>query len=253
MALNYDVWANLYDTIYGDVVDDIPYYVNQIKESDDKVLELGCGTGRVSIPIAENTSNLTALDLSSQMIAVLNKKAVKKGLILDCVIGDMRSFDIQSKFDLIIIPFRGFQSLLSVSDQEQCLAAIHRHLKHDGKVIIDMFYPDLEMFDQDKRIYYVAKEIYDASSKTLTLVKHRSNFDMHSQVIQTTLIVEISIAGNVTETRYTDFSLRYIHPKEAEYLFLNNGFATKNLVTNFTNLEEENEISEMVFELEKIA
>ena len=99
MALNYDVWANLYDTIYGDVVDDIPYYVSQIRESDDKVLELGCGTGRVSIPIAENTSNLTALDLSSQMVAVLNKKAVEKGLILDCVIGDMRSFDIQSVFN----------------------------------------------------------------------------------------------------------------------------------------------------------
>ncbi|SVD38271.1 uncharacterized protein METZ01_LOCUS391125, partial [marine metagenome] len=134
-----------------------------------------------------------------------------------------------------------------------CFSAIHRHLKHDGKVIIDMFYPDLEMFDQDNRIYYVTKEIYDASSKTSTLVKHRSNFDIHSQVIQTTLIVEISLAGNVTETRYTDFSLRYIHPKEAEYLFLNNGFATKNLVTNFTNLAEENEMSEMVFELEKIA
>ena len=93
------------------------------------MLELGCGTGRVSIPIAEITSNLTALDLSTQMVTILKEKSMQRGLLLDCVIGDMRSFALDSKFDLVIIPFRGFQSLLTVSDQEQCLAAIHKHLK----------------------------------------------------------------------------------------------------------------------------
>ena len=252
MTINYDIWANLYDAVYEDVVDDIPYYINQIKKPDYEVLELGCGTGRVSIPIAEITSNLTALDLSAQMVTILKEKSVQKGLLLDCVIGDMRSFVLDSKFDLVIIPFRGFQSLLTVSDQEQCLAAIHKHLKHDGKVIVDMFFPSLEMFDQDSRVFYDVKKMYDEASGRSTLVKHKSSFDTHTQVIQTTLIVEISRDGTVTETRYADFPLRYIHPREAEYLFLNNGFITKNIINNFTN-SVEYQTSEMVFELGKIA
>ena len=252
MTINYDIWANLYDAVYEDVVDDIPYYINQIKKPDYEVLELGCGTGRVSIPIAEITSNLTALDLSAQMVTILKEKSVQKGLLLDCVIGDMRSFALDSKFDLVIIPFRGFQSLLTVSDQEQCLAAIHKHLKHDGKVIVDMFFPSLEMFDQDSRVFYDVKNIYDEASGRSTLVKHKSSFDTHTQVIQTTLVVEISRAGTVTETRYADFPLRYTHPREAEYLFLNNGFITKNIINNFTN-SVEYQTSEMVFELGKIA
>ena len=73
MTINYDIWANLYDAVYEDVVDDIPYYINQIKKPDYEVLELGCGTGRVSIPIAEITSNLTALDLSAQMVSILKE------------------------------------------------------------------------------------------------------------------------------------------------------------------------------------
>ena len=251
MTINYDIWANLYDAVYEDVVDDIPYYINQIKKPDYEVLELGCGTGRVSIPIAEITSNLTALDLSAQMVTILKEKSVQKGLLLDCVIGDMRSFALDSKFDLIIIPFRGFQSLLTVSDQEQCLAAIHKHLKHDGKVIVDMFFPSLEMFDQDSRVFYDVKKIYDEASGSSTLVKHKSSFDTHTQVIQTTLVVEISRAGTVKETRYADFPLRYTHPREAEYLFLNNGFMTKNIINNFTN-SVEYQTSEMVFELGKI-
>ena len=252
MTINYDIWANLYDAVYEDVVDDIPYYINQIKKPDYEVLELGCGTGRVSIPIAEITSNLTALDLSAQMVTILKEKSVQKGLLLDCVIGDMRSFALDSKFDLVIIPFRGFQSLLTVSDQEQCLAAIHKHLKHDGKVIVDMFFPSLEMFDQDSRVFYDVKKIYDEASGSSTLVKHKSSFDTHTQVIQTTLVVEISRAGTVKETRYADFPLRYTHPREAEYLFLNNGFITKNIINNFTN-SVEYQTSEMVFELGKIA
>lgn len=250
MTLNYEAWATLYDKVYGDVVDDIPYYVNQITGPDHAVLELGCGTGRVSIPIAEVTSKLTALDLSGQMINVLKQKAVLGGLILDCVIADMRYFELDVKFDLIIIPFRGFQSLLLKGDQEKCLAAINRHLKEDGKVIVDMFFPSLEMFDQDNRVFYEVKRISGEDPRTSTLVKHRSSFDMHSQLIETTLLVESSKADLVTETRYLDFTLRYIHPKEAEYLFLNNGFITRNIVNNFTN-SIENQSSEMIFELEK--
>ena len=170
------------------------------------------------------------------MVTILKEKSMQRGLLLDCVIGDMRSFALDSKFDLVIIPFRGFQSLLTVSDQEQCLAAIHKHLKHDGKVIVDMFFPSLEMFDQDSRVFYDVKKIYDEASGRSTLVKHKSSFDTHTQVIQTTLVVEISRAGTVTETRYADFPLRYTHPREAEYLFLNNGFMTKNIILSLIHI-----------------
>ena len=59
----YDQWASIYDSVYSYVRDDIPFYVKQALDSGGDVLELGCGTGRVTIPIAEAGVDIVGLDL----------------------------------------------------------------------------------------------------------------------------------------------------------------------------------------------
>ena len=88
--------AKLYDADNRAVFSaDIPFYLDRAKELGDKTLELACGTGRITIPLAEEGINIWGLDYSRSMLEVLKAKLNK----------------VSEKFKLIFIPFRSFQSL----------------------------------------------------------------------------------------------------------------------------------------------
>ena len=128
MELDYDKWADVYDLVYSYVKDDIKFFVEESKTCSGEILELGSGTGRVTIPVANAGCKITGIDFSPKMISLAREKA--SGLFpdsnnLNFIQQDMSDFDLHKKFSKILIPFRGFQSLLSVQDQELTLSLIH--------------------------------------------------------------------------------------------------------------------------------
>ena len=144
----YDDWASIYDSIYSYVSDDIPFYVEAAIQSNGPVLELGCGTGRVAIPIAKAGIDIVGLDSSESMLEIARRKKADVPTItenLSFIHGDMRDFSLDTRFSLVIIPFRGFLSLLSVGDQRRTLENIKRHLEPGGKLCFNIFVPDVNM------------------------------------------------------------------------------------------------------------
>ena len=87
------------------------------------VLELGCGTGRVTIPIARAGVEVVGLDNAPAMLDVARRKAAAAGVDVRWVTADMRSFQLEQRFGLVIIPFRSFLHLLTDADQLACLSA----------------------------------------------------------------------------------------------------------------------------------
>ena len=123
----HDLWADIYDAM-NTLTEDIPFYMDEAVESGGPVLELGVGTGRVAIPIAQAGVNVVGLDHSPRMLEVAKRKAKTAGLSqrrLRLVQGDMRDFDVGQRFPLAIIPFRAFLHMYTVEDQKRCLQA-HR-------------------------------------------------------------------------------------------------------------------------------
>src|SRR6476646_3532820 len=118
--------ADLYDyvTLYQSR-DDIGFFVEAAQASGEPVLEIGCGTGRVLIPVARAGVNIVGLDSSSAMLRICETKlhqeaeAVRSKVRL--VRGDMRDFSLQETFSLATVPFRPFQHLVTVEDQLSCL------------------------------------------------------------------------------------------------------------------------------------
>lgn len=116
---------------------DVAFYCDAAREFGDPVLELGCGTGRVTMALAERGYRVTGLDLSKPMLERAEEKRAKlpaeKRALVHLLHGDMTRFDLREKFSLVIIPFRPFQHLLETDQQVSCLDSVRRHLTSEGR------------------------------------------------------------------------------------------------------------------------
>ena len=114
---NFDKWAKFYDLIYGKRREDINFYRKEAKKTKGKVLEIACGTGRMYLEILKDGVDVYGIDISNNMLKALKKKAEKLQIKPKVYRADMRTFKLDKKFSLIIIPFRSFLHNLTVKDQ----------------------------------------------------------------------------------------------------------------------------------------
>jgi ubiquinone/menaquinone biosynthesis C-methylase UbiE len=127
-----------------DSVDDIPFYVALAQEAaarGEAVLELGCGTGRVTIPMAQAGAKVTGLDGAAAMLDIARAKAPAAGVDVRWVEGDMAAFELGETYGLVVIPFRSFLHLITAEEQKGCLDAIHRHLHPRGLLALNFYVP----------------------------------------------------------------------------------------------------------------
>lgn len=141
----YDQWAEVYDIMYGNYRDDIDFYRKEAKRSQGKVLEVGCGTGRIYLELLKEGIDVEGIDISEKMLEQLKEKAAAMSLSPKVSVADMRNFDLGKKFALIIVPFRSFLYNITTEEQLSALRSFHRHLEPGGRLILNFFYPDLEM------------------------------------------------------------------------------------------------------------
>ena len=104
---------------------DVDFYVDLAGSAEGKVLELGCGTGRILIPTAAAGCEIVGLDISNPMLAKCREKLQRQPKKVQKRVrlaqGDMSSFDLKETFALVTAPFRSFQHLISVEEQISCL------------------------------------------------------------------------------------------------------------------------------------
>jgi len=154
------VAASSYDAIpdFGLLYDSVPlyaarqdvgFYVEEAKTARGSVLEVGCGTGRILLPIARAGGSITGLDGSRQMLercrANLAAEPAAVQRRVRVVRNDMRTFDLGATYSLIIAPFRVVQHLTTIDDQLRFLATVARHLAPQGRLIFDVFNPRFDM------------------------------------------------------------------------------------------------------------
>ena len=129
---------------FRDSVDDIPFYVGLAQEAaarGEAVLELGCGTGRVTIPMAQAGAKMTGLDSAAAMLDLARTKSAAAGVDVRWVQGDMAAFETEETYGLVAIPFRSFLHLITDQEQKGCLEAIRRHLRPEGRLALNFYVP----------------------------------------------------------------------------------------------------------------
>ena len=130
--------AEMYDGKFSWFVQDVPFYHRLALEFPGPVLELGCGDGRVALPLARAGVRMVGLDSSAAMLDAARARAAAENLAVKFFPGDFRSFRLGRRFPLVIFPFNGLAHLLDDRDLFSCLAAIASHLGPAGRLALDL-------------------------------------------------------------------------------------------------------------------
>jgi SAM-dependent methyltransferase len=134
--------AALYDRLFpgGDAA--VAFYRAEADRAGGPVLELGSGTGRKLLPIAADGHPCTGLELAPAMLERARRAALDRGLSVEWVAGDMRSFDLGRTFNLVLCTGNSLLHLLDSADLVSCLRSVRRHLAPGGRFVFDVFNPD---------------------------------------------------------------------------------------------------------------
>ena len=235
-------YAAYYDYRATGLEGDVQFYVAEARKAGPLVLELGCGTGRILIPVAQAGLAVVGLDLSKPMLAIAQKKiaaldAATRGRI-ELAEGDMRRFALGRRFNLVMIPFRAFLHLLTPEDERQALECVREHLADDGRLIFNIFDPRLDIIAAHSGPLGTAlkkdSEFVHPETGRRFVVWDTRQYDAERQVITQYFIhEELDEAGGVLSKAYAPLTLRYVFRWEMQYLLELCGFQIEALYGDF--------------------
>jgi SAM-dependent methyltransferase len=222
----FDPIARFYDLFYGERDDDVHMYQDFALAADGPILELGCGTGRVLIPLALEGYHVTGLELSEAMLATARARAetARVDEQVSLIQGDMRDFEIPVRFALAFIPINTFMHCYDTQQQLSCLRCIHRHLQPGGQLVVDVFHPDLQtLLESDGRLVSEGTVLEPETGHTIHRFYTR-RLDLATQTQNITFILdETDLAGTVRRTLFP-FRMRFVYRYEMELLLHTAGF-----------------------------
>ena len=210
----------IYDFENSDFEPDGPFILSIAQKLGGAVLELGCGTGRITIPLAQNGIEVVGLDLVPGMLEFAKHKA--GGLPIQWVLADARTFQLNRKFPLIFESGSVFHHMLTRTDQEAYLTRAWEHLEKDGRLVINLFFPlPHRLTSTEVEEDWFAVQHPDGYEIRVTGI---DQYDAVRQVKVETAYRRWTDASGQEITRVAPLSLRYFYPQELETLLHYNGF-----------------------------
>jgi SAM-dependent methyltransferase len=232
---------------------DIEFYVDEARAAEGRVLELGCGTGRVLIPVARAGKEITGIDTSRRMLArcrlnLANEPPeVRKNAIL--FEDDMRRLPFAGLFSLIMIPFRPLQHLLSVEDQRQTLDSAYRLLMPDGKLVFDVINPDPRYFVDETRVeeHEDTPETPLPDGRSFRRTGRVTAVHPVEQYSEVELIYYVRDSDGSVERLVQGFPMRWYWRYEVEHLLALSGFRVESVFGDFDRSPLIDGSPEMIF------
>lgn len=198
--------ADVYDERLNSRSEDTPGAVELLAElaGPGPVLELGIGTGRLALPLAERGFNVSGIDASEAMVARLRAKP--GGERIPVAIGDFADVDIDGTYSLVFVAFNTFFALASQDDQVRCFAGVAARLAPGGVFVIEAFVPDVTRLAFG---HHPRTERVDVDSVELSTSQH----DPLRQVVESQHVV-IGAQG----TSLYPVRVRYAWPSELDLM-----------------------------------
>lgn len=225
---------SFYDRITSPPGGSLEHYLRVARECTGAVLELACGTGRLTIPIAQalaqgRARQVVGLDLAPAMLDGSRRKAADAGVDVELVEGDMRTFALGRQFGMIFVAFNSLLHLTTNDALGECLARVREHLAPNGVFAFDIFNPSIPSLARAPGERTTQTRLPDAELGEIH-VETTMNYDVATQVNYAAW--HLSAPGR-PDYLTIPLHLRCIFPQELPLLLAANGFRLESRFGDF--------------------
>jgi SAM-dependent methyltransferase len=235
---------------------DVEWYRRKARESGGPVLELGAGTGRITLPLAQDGTVVHALDADARMLGALRAKiASEPAEVRDRVTlveADMRTFELPQRFALVIAPFRAFLHNVTEEDQLACLTRVREHLRPDGSFAFNTFHPSLEFMAQNAgalTAVWRARGVFDTPGGGYVVRSEAVRYDtVHQRLEALHRYEEYGADAVLVRTSLHRLELAYLYPADIERLLKQAGFTSIHIAGGFHGRPLAHDMDELVVE-----
>lgn len=224
----YEQIARFYDLIHNELTDDIKRVLTLASQSHDPILELGCGTGRLLIPLARAGHTIIGLDNSPAMLDKARQRltaepqAVQNRVKL--VEADMVDFTLDEKVGLAIVPYN---TLLHLDERKkgQLFQTVGRHMDDNGRLFLDLANPQHAAQSHDNHNLTLERVMTDPDNGDYIVQMASSWADQEQQLLHITWLYDVSPAkGGPVHRTIVEADYYYIYPHQVELLLRQAGF-----------------------------
>ena len=253
--MNFDAFARFYEDDYRDYTADIPLVLETARTAGRVALELGCGTGRVLIPLAAAGCCVTGVDRSGALLAIARRKAARRRCAsrIRLVQADMTTCQLaQTEIDFVFVVSNTLMHLTTQAAQLMALQCASHHLRVGGRLLIDLFNPDVAYLESISGIQELADRWEDRKTGAQVLKWTTRYLDVARQRQETIFIYEeIFPDGRTAQTRLS-FPLRFWWPDEGARLLEETGFAVDELLGDFDGSPYNDDSERLIFIARKL-
>jgi SAM-dependent methyltransferase len=230
-AFSYDLIADVYDDDMGRNVGtaDVGFYVERCAGArDEPVLELGCGTGRITLPLVTSGRTVVGVDRSAAMLERLRAKAdavltPAQRARVDWHCADMADCDLGRRFARVLCPYSAFTYLVDDEPRARALASVRRQLAPRGLFVLDVFVPDARVRTMPGDHVYLDYRRRLADGTELERTKQIRSESAHVNVI-TRHYAFFDGRGAVSKRIATVDRIRHYEPDELRRVLEEHGF-----------------------------
>ena len=234
--------ANVYDGMNNDLTD-LKFYKKWLpKKKEARILELCCGTGRLTLPIAKDGYKISGVDITSSMLDQANAKALEAGLTIDFIKADIRTLDLPEKYDLIFIPFNSIHHLYQNDDFFQVFNVVKSHLKENGLFLLDCYNPNIQYITESEKEQKEIAEYITKDGRKI-LIKQKMHYENKTQINR----IEWHYFINNKFDSIQNLDMRLYFPQELNSYLEHNGFKIIHKFGNFKEVEFNNSSEKQIF------
>lgn len=225
-----DLSAYLYDYVF-EPRNDVSFYLDMANQFGEPILEAGCGTGRILLPLASAGFEIVGIDIDTSRLAICETRLAEKSDEIrtraSVVFGDMRNFALNREFALLITPFRSFQHLLTPEDQRIALLNMRRHLQPNGSLILDIFNPSIPFLADSQYLteFGDSPPIILPDGRQILQRNRIISRNYLNQIQEAEKIYYVHYPNGVERRIVKSYSSRYTFPYELEHLLTSVGFS----------------------------
>ncbi len=239
----YAAIAELYAIDFADIHEDVDFYHSLAKHTNGAILELMCGTGRVLVPLARAGFDVTGIDTSAEMLAVAQRALATAPATL--IQADARTWQSDTRYGLAIVALNSFMHMTTTTDQLDMLATIHDVLQPGGRLVIDVFNPDIRSIPRYRGDVVLDRQFMlpDGRQVQKFVVQWA---DVVAQQINVVFMYDINDDAQMRRVT-ASFTMRWLWHYEAEHLLARAGFVLEHVYGDYELGPLTNESEQMIF------